>query len=268
MGANFRSQNPSHVQSVERALLLIDLLAQEKREMSLTEISRKMGWPKSTVHGLLATLRHFQYVDQSPSTGYYQLGVRLFELGNLVARGWNIRAVARPLMQQLNFQLGETVQLATEDNGEVLYLEKLDSSQMMRIVSDIGSRLPMHCSGLGKVLLAYRPEAEARWIISTQGMRPMTMRTITSYSQLQKELVQVRRQGYAMDDREIMDSLRCVAAPIYNDEGKVKYAVSVSGMANNIQGRHLERTIEAVRKAAQDISFAMGYRPPASKQAE
>lgn len=151
---NIQEKNASHVQSVAHALMLLDMLARENREMSLTEIANTVGWPKSTVHGLIATMRDYSYIDQSPTTGYYRLGIRLFELGNLVARNWDIRALALPAMQDLNNRLGEMVQLATEDKGEVLYLEKLDSTHMMRIVSEIGTRLPMHCTGLGKVLLA------------------------------------------------------------------------------------------------------------------
>ncbi|MDR3121339.1 MAG: helix-turn-helix domain-containing protein, partial [Clostridiales bacterium] len=120
--------NPSHVQSVARALQVVELLAHENREVTLTEIAEKMGWPKSTAHGMLATLRDYRFVDQSPLNGRYRLGIRLFEFGHQVARSWDIRALALPHMQQLNRQYGEMVQLATEDRGEVLYIEKLDST--------------------------------------------------------------------------------------------------------------------------------------------
>lgn len=252
--------NTSHVQSVARSLMLLDFLAQENREMSLTEIAKAMNWPKTTVHGLIATLRDYHYVDQSPTTGRYRLGVRLFELGNIVARSWNIRTMAKSVMQDLNSRLGEMVQLATEDKGEVLYLEKLDSTHMMRIVSEIGARLPMHCSGLGKVLLAYKKPAEVRWIISKHGMRPMTARTITDPEKLERELLKVRQQGYAVDDREVMDSLRCVAAPIYDCDGEVKYAISVSGLASNLQGEHFDMVRDELIRTADSISYTMGYR--------
>ena len=255
-------RNTSHVHSVARALMLLDLLARENREMSLTEIANAMNWPKSTVHGLIATMRDYSYVDQSPASGCYRLGVRLFELGNIVARGWDIRALALPAMQNLNSQLGEMVQLATEDKGEVLYLEKLDSTHMMRIVSEIGARLPMHCTGLGKVLLAYKKPAEIKWILSKHGMPPMTSRTITDREALERELIKVRRQGYAVDDREIMDSLRCVAAPVYDRDGRVKYAISISGLANNLQGERLEMVRDELLLTAHSLSYAMGYRKP------
>lgn len=244
-----------------RAIRLLNLIASEKREMSLTEISKRLDWPKSTVHGLLSTLRDFQFVDQSPVTGHYNLGIRLFELGSQVAGTWDVRTLALPSMQALNDRLGEMVQLATEDNGEVLYLEKIDSTHMMRIVSEVGSRLPMHCSGLGKVLLAHKKPSEVKWILQQHGMRAMTQRTITDPKQLDLELEKVRRQGFAVDDREIMDGLRCVAAPIYDREGRVRYAISISGFANNMQGTKLDQALEYLKKAAADISYEMGYRP-------
>ncbi|MDR2904264.1 MAG: IclR family transcriptional regulator, partial [Clostridiales bacterium] len=257
---NKQEYNTSHVQSVARAIKLVELLAEENREMSLTEISKAMDWPKSTVHGLIATLRDHYYVDQSPTTGCYYLGIRLFELGNIVARSWEIRRIALPVMQNLNRKLGEMIQLAKEDKGEVLYLEKLDSTHMLRIVSEIGARLPMHCSGLGKILLAYKKPAELKSMLSKQKFAPMTAYTITDRATLEKELAQVRAKGYAMDNREIMDSLRCVAAPIYDRDGNVLYAISVSGLANSLKDEWLETVRTELLSAADSISFAMGHR--------
>ena len=255
-------RSASHVQSVERALMLLDFLAREDREMGLTEIAKAMRWPKTTVYGLIATLRHHYYVDQSPVTGRYRLGVKLFELGNAVARGWDVRSIARPAMQNLNAKLGEMVQLAIESGGEVLYIEKLDSTHMMRIVSEIGVRLPMHCTGLGKVLLAYKKPSEVKWILSKHGMRMMTANTITDRDAFEQELIKIRRQGYAIDDREIMDSLRCIAAPIFDREGNVEYAVSVSGLAGNLQGERFDTVRDELIRAADNISHSMGYRKP------
>lgn len=251
----------AHVQSVGRALELVDLLAEESHEMTLTEISKAAGWPKSTVHGLLATLREYQIVDQNENTGAYRLGVRLFELGNVVARSWDVRSIAMPAMQRLNNRLGEMVQLAVEEKGEVLYLEKVDSSHMMRIVSEIGTRLPMHCSGLGKVLLAYKKPHEISWILSKRGMPAMTSRTVTDPKLLEKELAKVKEQGYAIDDREIMEGLRCVAAPIWDREGKVRFAISIAGYVGSMQGQHLEEAVKLLLETSMEISKAMGYRP-------
>lgn len=263
MSDTAHGKEKSHVQSVERAIRLIEILAEENREMSLTELSKRAGWPKSTTYGLLSTLRDYHYVDQNAENGHYRLGIRLFELGNLVARNWHIRTLAQPVMQRLNNQTGEMIQLAAEDKGEVLYIEKLDSTHMMRIVSDIGARLPMHCTGLGKVLLAYKKPAEVKWILNMHGMAARTKRTITDPARMEKELADIRKKGYAVDDGEIMESLRCIAAPIRDREGDVRYAVSVSGLAGSMTGEHFERVRAQLLKAAEDISYAMGYRAEA-----
>ncbi len=260
MPDDVNQSHASHVQSVARALTLLETLAERNREMSLTELSQVLGWPKSTVYGLLSTLRDYHYIDQSPVSGHYQLGVRLFEMGNLVAHSWDIRAIAFPYMQRLNAELGEMIQLATEDRGQVLYLDKIDSTHMIRIVSNVGGRQPMHCTGLGKALLAYMPMAEVRSIIGRYGMLRMTSRTITSLPKLEEELHKIRQQGYALDDREVMEGLCCVAAPIFEREGSAKYAVSVSALYNNMQSGRLERTVQLVKSTAEEISRAMGFR--------
>jgi len=253
-------KNKSHVQSLARALRLLDTLAGADRDMTLTEISELLDWPKSTVHGILTTLRDYRFVDQSPSNGRYRLGIRLFEYGQKAARSWGIREMALPVLQRLNAQCGEMVQLATEDAGEVFYLEKIDSTHIIRIVSDIGARLPMHCSGLGKVLLAYRTPSEVRSILMRNGMRRMTSKTITDPALMDAELQKIRKQGYAIDNQEIMEGLSCVAAPIRDREGAVRYAVSISGLAERLTGAYLDQVKEAVVQAAADISHILGYR--------
>jgi DNA-binding IclR family transcriptional regulator len=238
--------------------MLFGIIAESGQEMSLTEISVKSGWAKSTVHGLLSTLRDYHFVDQSQETGRYRLGVRLFELGNAVAKSWDVRVVAKPHLARLGKSIGETVHLAAESDGEVLYLDKVESNQFIRIVSEVGGRLPMHCSGLGKALLAYKTGAEVRRIADKRGLAPLTRRTITSLPKLLAELEKTRTRGYAMDDGEIMDNLRCVAAPIFDCGGAVHYAVSASGLYSSMRGEPLTRAIQLVKQTAETISRLTG----------
>ena len=247
----------SKIQSVERALKLIDLIATKEDGMTLTQLSNKIDLPKSTVHGLLDTLRDYNYVTQDYDSANYKLGIRLFELGNNVSRSFNIRDVALPYMKRLNRQFGETVHLGAEDNGEVLYIEKIAADSLVSIMSEVGLRLPMHCSGLGKVLLANKGEAEVKRVISQKGLPTLTKRTITSQAKLKEELDKVREQGYALDDGEIMEGLRCVAAPISDNTGKVRYALSVSGQVKDMYGKRLEQIIKETVRAAKEISEAM-----------
>lgn len=255
-----RSTSGSQVKSIERALIVLDLLAQARHDLSLGEIAAELGWAKSTLHGVLATLRDYHYVDQSPETGRYCLGLHLFELGNQVARSWNIREAARPVMEQLLAMYGETVQLATEENGEILYIEKLVPNSLVRIISEVGERLPMHCSGLGKVLLAQMSPGAVKFIIDKHGLPALTSRTITSPVRLDAELCRIRENGYALDNEEVMDGLRCVAAPIWDANGSARYAISVSGQLHNMVGDRLEHIVADVKDAAARISYAMGNR--------
>lgn len=132
------------VKSVAKALDIIDLLAAKQRDMSLAEIAAELKLPKSTVYGLLATLREAGYIHQSTINGHYQLGVKLFEVGNVVAANWDVRRAAEPIIRRLVNEVGETVHLAVLVDGEVLYIDKRESNQSIRIVSQIGARLPAH----------------------------------------------------------------------------------------------------------------------------
>lgn len=248
------SDNPAHIQSIQKSIIVIELLANRGREMSLTEMSKVLGWPKSTLHGILSTLRDFQYISQSEKTGRYDLGVRFFELGNIVARKLDIGKVARPILKRINEQTGETVQLGMEQQGEVLYLEKLESTNLLHIVSKVGTRLPIHCSGIGKVLLAYMPKSKVDHIVKTHGLKRFTDYTITTRSALDRELEIIRHRGYATDNNEIMEGLRCVAFPIFDEEGNAVYAISVSGLIYHLEGQRLENVTNLLRKASEDIS--------------
>jgi len=260
MKNDINRRNPAHVQSVDRAIRLLEHMAQEKEDLGLTEIANALAWPKSTVHGLISTLCCRNYVEQSPGTGRYRLGLKLFELGSTVERSWDIHAAARHEMRELNCKLGAMVQLATESSGEVLYIEKLDSADKMRTPSNVGEMQPMHCTALGKAQLAYKSTSEVKRIIAERGLCAMTPRTITDPGVLDMELSRVRQQGYAIADREFMDNLRCIAAPIFNHSGKVKHAISISGAADDFRGIPFERAKEHLLMTARNISFAMGYR--------
>lgn len=247
-------ERSNHVKSVARAMLLVEAMARLGKEVSITELSRNVGWPKSTVHGILSTLRDFRYVEQSAESGFYKLGVRFFEIGSIVTRSWDILPIASPHMQRLNSRVGETVQLAMENDGEVLYLHKEDAYHIMRNVSSVGGRLPLYCTALGKVLLAYKSPAEVRAILKRSGMEARTSHTITTKCGMESELQKIREQGFAIDDRELKAGLRCVAAPIRNRAGTVLYAVSASGIYSSMQSEHLEVVRQGVVQCARDIS--------------
>lgn len=246
------------VRSVAKALMIIDMLSYAPEGMPLGEIARKIGAPKSTIHGLLSTLCEYGFVEQSSIDGCYKLGVHLFELGMAVADNWDVRKIAAPYIERLLGEMQETIHLVILDNGEVLYIDKRESNQSLRIVSKIGARLPAHCTGVGKVLLAYLPPAEVKTIIERKGLSKYTRNTITDPYLLEKELQKIRHQGYAIDNEEIMDGLRCVAAPIRDHKGDVCAAISISGPAVRLDEDRLPVAIDRVTKTADEISAALG----------
>lgn len=250
----------AQVRSVAKALTILDLLAGNGREMTLAEIAREVGLAKSTAHGLLATLKGFGYVEQAASDGKYRLGIRLFELGSAVANSWDVRRLSAPHIERLVEEFGETTHLAVLDQGRVLYIDKRESSRSIRIVSQIGARLPAHCSGVGKVLLAHLPADKVRSIIASRGLPSYTRNTITDPQRLEDELAQIRQRGYAVDNEEIMDGLCCVAAPVRDHTGRVCAGISVSGPAVRLTGERFGVAVDLVTGAAAAISADLGYR--------
>lgn len=258
----------TRIRSVAKALMIINYLASSPREMPLAKIAAKLGLAKSTAHGLLATLKDFGYVEQSPFTGNYKLGIRLFEIGSIVANSWDVRATAAPYIQRLVDEIGETVHLVVLEKGEVLYIDKRESHQSLRIVSQVGMRLPAHCTGVGKALLAHLSRAELKKIIAAKGLPRFTANTITDVQKLERELQLVRERGYAVDNEEIMDSLRCVAAPIFDHNGGACAAISISGPVARLTGEAFERAAALVVQTAADISTALGYKPAFNNRGE
>jgi DNA-binding IclR family transcriptional regulator len=260
-------KNTSHIQSVAKALRIVDALAEAGKELALGEIAKKLGLPKSTAHGLLSTLCSFGYVEQSVFTGKYKLGLQLLKLGSIVAHNLDLRAVAAPYIQRLVDMTRETVHLTILDKGEVLCIDKRESPESLRMVSRVGMRLPAHCTGVGKVLLAFLPLSEAKKIIAVKGLPRFTKNTITDPNILEAELAKVRVQGYAIDNEEIMDGLRCVAAPIRDYCGKVYAAISISGPVSRLKEERLELAIELITRTVAEISSDLGHQVKKSTKA-
>jgi DNA-binding IclR family transcriptional regulator len=242
-----------------KAAAVIDLLADSEHSLSLTAMSNELGIAKSTLHGILATLGGIGYVAKDPETGDYRLGLHLFEIGNAISRKLDERRIAAPYMEALAKKTGETAHLAVLEDGEVLYLDKHESNSSIRIITESGLKLPVHCSGLGKALLSGLSDGEITALLDKKGMEKYTETTITNAEDLLKEIAEVRRNGYASDRQEFMIGLRCVAAPIYNINGKSACAISISGPISRMTGDLLEAKRAHLMKAARAISKKLGY---------
>ncbi|MDR1794860.1 MAG: IclR family transcriptional regulator [Erysipelotrichaceae bacterium] len=252
--------NRNNIKSIVKAAKIIDAIAFERRSMSLSELSDKVKIAKSTLHGLLSTLVNIGYIDQESDSGYYKLGVELFELGSQISSTWNEKNLAKSWMRRLAEEVNETVHLAMLSNGEVLYVDKMESTQSIRIETAPGVKLPAHCTGLGKVLLAYQPKKEFEHILDSKGMKAYTAKTITNRRLLERELAEIRQNGVGMDDQEFLDGLRCVAAPIFDVNGRILFALSISGPLFRMSNDALENYRMKIKNIGMEISEKLGYR--------
>lgn len=250
--------------SVSKAMELLQILSRAGKPLLLKEISALCGYPKSTVFGLLTTMRMYDVVTQT-SDGRYTLGVRLFEYGQQVKRSWNISQAARPYMEHLCQQTGASVVLSFCEGGSVITLDQAETKSGLRVVSEIGSRLPIYCTSQGKVFLAHMPRTSAETVLRSQSMTPFTPHTITDIAVLMQEIDRCRADGYAVENGEYRIGLRSVSAPVYTAEGNARYAVSVIGMLRSTQSDAFRAMTEQVCAAAAMISTALGYRKQEEK---
>lgn len=246
------------IQSVERALDILESFVSAKQELGVTEISKKRSLHKSTVHGILSTLVKRGYIAQAKESGKYSLGIKLFEMGMLVQEGMDLKSAAESVMQSLLEEYGETVHLVVLDQGEVVYIDKKESSQSMRIVSQVGKRLPCHCTGVGKSILAFLPQNELKQIIANNEMIRYTKNTITDKKTLEEELQKIRQQNYAIDNEEILEGLRCIAAPIKDYSKNVVGAVSIAGPSVRLTYDKIKVISKSIVDAASKISYQLG----------
>lgn len=245
--------------SVAKAMEILQELSREGRALSLTELASRCGYPKSTVFGLLGTMREYDVVSQTPE-GKYTLGLRLFEYGRQVERSWDISQVARPYMEHLSQRTGASVMLSIRQGDSVITLDQVEARDSLRIVSDTGARLPIYCTSQGKVFLAYMSDSEARKLLYRQTMTPLTPHTITDPGTLLHEAAQCREQGYAIENGEYRIGLRSISAPVFTVDHRVAYTVGVIGMFRSVRSEAFADAIEQVKATAVMISAALGYR--------
>jgi DNA-binding IclR family transcriptional regulator len=248
-------------QVVDRVVDILEAFLWLGPQLGVSELSRALGLKKATTHRLLGSLRRRDFVAQDPVTRRYRLGIKLWELGSQATSSvaWVDRA--KPFLQELTDQTGETSHLAVLDDGEVLYVDKVESTRSLRMPSQVGRRLPAHCTGVGKALIAHLPQVDVASIMARRGMEAFTPRTITDLDALQADLTEVRRRGYSLDDEEIEEGLRCVGAPVRDHSGRVVAAVSIAGPASRLPDSAIERTGDLVLSAARAISTALGCPP-------
>ena len=252
--------SPYRVQVLDRALAIIDTLAKERDDLSLMQLAGKLALHKSTVHRLLMILERHRMVERESQTGRYRLGLRLFELGALAIARFDIRERARPHIEQVLFETEETVHLCVLDAGEVLYVDKVEPSRSIRMASKIGRLSPAHCSAVGKAMLAHLPEREVDEIVKQHGLARMTPKTIVTLADLKAELKDIRERGYALDNEEAEEGVRCVGAVVLGHDGRSLGAISTSAPSFRLPMERVPAVAASVCRAARAISLESGYR--------
>lgn len=244
--------------SVQRALTVLEAVGAGPQEVGIVDLSQRVGLPVSTVHRLLATLVDAGFVVQNPDTGRYRIGVRMFELGNAFLKQTQLLDVVRPRMRQLGQWLGETVNLAIRDGYTAVYVDQQESDHLLKMFTRTGTRIPLYCTGVGKVLLAGLSDAEVDAYLTVTELSPRTPNTITSPTLLRQHLARVRSQGYALDNEDFELGVRCIAAPIRNHLGETVAALSVSGPAHRLADHQLPLMIAKLVETTQVISHQFG----------
>lgn len=246
------------LQTIEKASEVLALFNREHPEWGVREVAEALGLAKSSAHDLLTSLEQVGLLSKNDD-GRYRLGWRLVTLSETLLATTELRREARPILEELADQYRETIHLAALDDTKVVYVDKLEGKQAVRVeLTSLGTRLYAHCSALGKVLLAYQPEENVKRIVKIEGLPRFTPNTITEAGELERALAKIRKQGYAIDQEEILPDLCCIGAPIYNHTGQVIAAVSMSIPAYRFQRSQAEFR-KAVLRTAKLISERLGH---------
>jgi DNA-binding IclR family transcriptional regulator len=254
------------VKSLVKALNILNVLAEEDPPHTLTHLSRRLHLHVSTVHRLLVNLVRHGLVEEDPVSGGYQLSYRVLRMGLRVLDRLDFRRVAQPLLLDLNLRTKETVHLAILQEARAISIEKFGSPQPVGLDARLGGVMPLHCTGVGKTLLAYQGEERLNQIAQSPGFARMTSHTLTTLPQLRRELQRIREQGYALDQEEAVEGLRCVAGPMFNHTGQIVAAFSVAGPATRLTPARIPEIAELVRETSQQISFRLGFREESRPQ--
>jgi len=257
----------TRLSSVANAMRLLKVFSDDEFEIGVSELAKRLGLAKSTAHRLATTLVRERILERGSRDGKYRLGLLLFELGSLVRRKMDVSAEARPHLKALMEKTGESVLLAVLDGHSVLYINRFESRRAIRMGFGIGARAPLHCTALGKALLAYQPGEFIEETIAL-GLPRHTDGTITGPQALRQELAAIRARGYAVEDQEAESGLRSIAAAVRNDAGSVIACLGLAGPAHRLTKKVLLSYARELMAATDAVSQRLGYQPvPSQKRA-
>ncbi len=250
--------------TVRNAARLLKVFRSREADLGVSELARRLGLGKSTVHRMLTTLVAEGLIEQNPRTGGYRLGIVMFELGQAVRVHMDLHAAVGQVLSELRAQTGESSQVGVLDGHEVVYVDRLESAHSLRLFTETGRRVPVHCTSSGKVLLAYLPEARRHAVLRAAPLTALTPHTIISREQLAAELARVRHRGWAeaVNEREI--GIASIAAPVRDVTGDVVAAISIGVPLARCSVMALRRLAPTIVEAAEAASRRLGWSPEMS----
>ncbi|MEQ1473423.1 MAG: IclR family transcriptional regulator [Candidatus Acidiferrum sp.] len=266
-GMHPKGKRTYNITALQRGLDLLKLFAGAENGLSPSVVTKLSHLPVSTVHRFLTNLQASGFLS-SDNTGVYHLGIACITLGHAARGKLDVRRASLPYLQELNRQTRETVHLTVRNALSAVYVEKLDSLEPLRIHSRIGASVPLHCTAVGKILLAYLPAAEQAAVLNELVLRRFTENTVSNLQELQTQLSRVRRDGFACDLEEHESHIRCVAAPIWDHTGAVNASLSITGPAVRMATARIKQIASLISAAGKKISVELGYIESASPEAK
>lgn len=256
VSANLKTRS---VPALDRALSALEVLASSRHGLTLPELSAALKVPKSSAHSLLLTLERRGYLHRNLKTNRYLFGLQLFSLANMALAGIELREKAAPFVRALTGRIRLTAHLAVLDHQEAVLIDKAEPPGVYKLATWLGKRMELHCTGVGKAMLAYFTDEELEAVIRQRGLPRHNDNTIASPKRLRDELAKVRRNGYAVDDEEEEIGYRCIGSAIFDNSGKVLGGVSVSGDVEQVGPDRLPQIAEQVKQCAGSVSAILGF---------
>ena len=252
----------AQVQSLTRGLSILECLAGTEGGLTLTDIGQRVELPPSTTHRLLATLQKMGYVYQADDLGLWYIGLQAFTVGSSFLANRDFATQSHAYMRRLMEQSGETANLAILDGTEAVFIDQVQCRETMRTIVKLGSRVPLHASGVGKAIFASLPDDQIDALLKVRGLPRITDNTITSPETMWASILVIRQRGWSFDDEEHALGTRCVAAPIYNEHAEVLGAISLAGPSSRLPDERIKHLGQLVAHIAEDLTHRLGGRWP------
>lgn len=249
----------NRVQSIDRAMSILECFSENRRELKLSEIAKMLDLNKSTVHGIITTLKYHRLIDQDELTQRYRLGIRFLEFGDVIINSMDIRNVAYPVIEDVCGRIEETVNLGMIDGSDVIYIEMKECSKSIRISSKIGLRIPAYATADGRIILCYMEKDKLAKTLPKR-LKKFTVNTVTDKRKLMHRFSEMRENGYAIDNEEVVQGIKCVAAPIFDHKGDALYSLSAIGPSIRMTDDKIKDLKIIMKEAANEISRRIGYR--------